>query len=586
MANDNKTRTIYNALKSIGSYKGSESEFNSYMYAPGAQGYNNRKSVYDTLVKEGADVGKSYEEFAQRMGLHAANKPKAAPKATPAPRPKASRPVTAVRPATQLRANEYTNVFVDRLRGENVTYKGEYKDAHPGVTDIVAAPKTNEQKYKEFVDNAETFEQREYEDTRRTLKALRQKGDKKGLEETRKAALSTNPGKSKFGDARAVLMDELYHPNGMLDVENNEQDKRFAETQLARTYEHETGEKLDFSKVQFTPEALKEFQEEYNSKDWVYDGKVKGEGGVSVSTFTPVDNADDIMYASKAEKKLDAAALNTSIDSLSNEISQYLGELEKSIDAKHNDLKWWQQFGRNTQQDYTANGRLTDPEWVSAVMAGDALKNSQQILRESDIYTRNGGKRSLSNNFVSGAFRGLVDKGFDIRTWDMGVSDALEASQLNTALQKADKGQQLTKGEQMLLDAKATELAVNYCVGDSVGRGYKAGSVTAESIPFMLEMAVNPSAAAGKSAQAMMVRYMLKRFSKKMVKNQAKKMFAAKLAARVGGDIVGAYGMTATTGAIRTGADAINRMSGELKPGQIDDDGHIRYAGHKEGDTR
>jgi hypothetical protein len=66
-----KTTAIYNALSANGDFKGSEQDFNKKFFAPGKAGYEYRKGVYETLHKGGADVGSSYEEFGQLIGLRA-----------------------------------------------------------------------------------------------------------------------------------------------------------------------------------------------------------------------------------------------------------------------------------------------------------------------------------------------------------------------------------------------------------------------------------------------------------------------------------------------------------------------------------
>lgn len=64
---------LYNALKADGAVTGTREHFRQFVYAPGKQGYNNRKQLYDALHADGAVSSKSYEEFAQRLGLHAVN---------------------------------------------------------------------------------------------------------------------------------------------------------------------------------------------------------------------------------------------------------------------------------------------------------------------------------------------------------------------------------------------------------------------------------------------------------------------------------------------------------------------------------
>ncbi len=72
MAGD-KFDQLYNALKADGAVTGTREHFRQFVYAPGKQGYHNRKQLYDALYADGAVSSKSYEEFAQRLGLHAVN---------------------------------------------------------------------------------------------------------------------------------------------------------------------------------------------------------------------------------------------------------------------------------------------------------------------------------------------------------------------------------------------------------------------------------------------------------------------------------------------------------------------------------
>jgi hypothetical protein len=82
MAGD-KFDQLYNALKADGAVTGTREHFRKFVYAPGKQGYHNRKQLYDALHADGAVSSNSYEEFAQRLGLHAVNpKPQQKPMTT------------------------------------------------------------------------------------------------------------------------------------------------------------------------------------------------------------------------------------------------------------------------------------------------------------------------------------------------------------------------------------------------------------------------------------------------------------------------------------------------------------------------
>ncbi|MBO7314460.1 MAG: hypothetical protein J6U49_02220, partial [Alistipes sp.] len=207
-----------------------------------------------------------------------------------------------------------------------------------------------------------------------------------------------------------------------------------------------------------------------------------------------------------------------------------------------------------------------------------AISDASKIIEEADRHAADGTYGSwLETSFAGGAARGFGDKLFDARTWDMGISSVIDNANLLKALEDFDQGKTLTKSQQTLLDAKAVELATQAYFGSYLGRGYKAGQVTAEAIPFMIEMAINPASAIGKGASSAMARYALKRFGKGV----AEKALTA--GARVAGDIAGAATMAATTGAGRVVADATERMAGQV---QFDTDKNNRsvFAGHTEGE--
>lgn len=219
-----------------------------------------------------------------------------------------------------------------------------------------------------------------------------------------------------------------------------------------------------------------------------------------------------------------------------------------------------------------------DKEFQTLTAAKQSVYDAQKMIEAADANAKNGTFGEwLNSSFAGGATRGFGDKLFDVRTWDMGLSDAVNNKTLYEALQKADSGQELTKSEQMLLDAKAVELATNAYFGSYVGRGYKAGEVTAESLPFMLEMCINPASTAGNTAQSMLARYAMKRLGKKAslealekgakgAFRQAFKEVGAKetakiLGGRLAGDLAGSAAMAATTGTGRVTADAFDRMN-------------------------
>ena len=205
-----------------------------------------------------------------------------------------------------------------------------------------------------------------------------------------------------------------------------------------------------------------------------------------------------------------------------------------------------------------------------------SLQAARNFLDEADKVVTEAGKKGKTN-FVAGALRGLRDKGFDPDTWMMGISETSYYNLLRQAAEKEERGETLSAEEQQLLDAAAVNMAANAYYASDLGRGYKAGAVTAESIPFMLQFALNPVSGAGKGIAKTILDHGIKRFGL----NTTKRTVAGRAlrgAARAAGDAVAAAGVTATTGLGNVAEDAERRMAGDVQFTQ-DDNGDIRYAG-------
>jgi hypothetical protein len=157
-------------------------------------------------------------------------------------------------------------------------------------------------------------------------------------------------------------------------------------------------------------------------------------------------------------------------------------------------------------------------------------------------------------------------------------------SRLKAAINKADAGEDLTESEQMLLDAKAIEMAITAAKQSDVGFGYEMGSTIGELVPMLLEMYINPAAGVGKSAQSKLLRFAMKRFGKTALVNSPRMLRFGLGTARVLGDITGAGIMTGTTSLGRTYADAMQREIGQIQYGPAQG-GTIQYTGHSDGES-
>ena len=284
-------------------------------------------------------------------------------------------------------------------------------------------------------------------------------------------------------------------------------------------------------------------------------------------------------YDQEQKTRDDVANLSANIDSMLEAARERATEKYMNSDAVRTltdkDKPWYKKIGAAmvTSNAPVQSAAFNTPEVQELTAAQRKLRDAKRIIAEADHNAQQGTFGDwLERSFAGGAARGFAQKATDIDTWDFGITDLLDNVSLMQALDAADKGEQLTESQQALLDATVIEMAVNTYFGSEVGRGYKAGKVTAESLPFMMEMMINPASGVGTSMGAKMTRYALKRFGKAAVKKGGKKYAARKgmeITGRVVGDaLVGAPTMAATTGAVRTTADAFERMNNAKLAGE------------------
>jgi hypothetical protein len=179
-----------------------------------------------------------------------------------------------------------------------------------------------------------------------------------------------------------------------------------------------------------------------------------------------------------------------------------------------------------------------------------------------------------AKTFAGGVAQGFGDAVLDLDTWDSTIG-ANQAARVYEISKKLDKGESLTEGEQMIVDALVDDLASDMYLASGFGRGYKAGRVTGESLPFMLETMANPASGLGESITKKFGKEIFKQVSKKLGKTMAK---AAVYGTRVAGDIAGASIMSATTSQPRVVADALDRLTGEVDF-KINEDGTLGFDG-------
>lgn len=270
------------------------------------------------------------------------------------------------------------------------------------------------------------------------------------------------------------------------------------------------------------------------------------------------------------------------------------------------DKTWWDYFKENFAASAVTGmqpmGSNQDRDMIEAQMLrkGAYGKDRQAIANEQDVLLA---RRRLAEEarqllvdvrkdqqaygFFSGLGRAgekVLETALNPHTWDFGEADLASQLAVANAVIKSDGGLGISQNEQKLLDTWAKNAAINSQFGDQLSGWTKAGMVTGESLPFMLEMAMNPASGLGEAATTQLVKYSLKKYGTKWVKDHAKSMLAKKIATRLIGDMVGAGVMASTTGMARVAADYENRVTGQVDIG-MDANGDVIYNGIKQ-DTK
>lgn len=228
--------------------------------------------------------------------------------------------------------------------------------------------------------------------------------------------------------------------------------------------------------------------------------------------------------------------------------------------------------------------------------ARDQYEDAQRIVDEARRDTSWGKGRKLAS-----LGRGVADIVGDIDTWTAGFTDLDNAQQLNTVLHKVEAGDDLTPEQTALMDALTYGMAARAAHIDDVSGWYKAGEVTGESIPFILEMLVNPISSAGSAATKTILKYGLRRYGLRSVASASRglarrvaglgtrrglsKALGAATQGTVGlgrglaSGVARGAGMAATTGGGRVMAGAMQRQNDDYAIDRADDGRYVATGG-------
>lgn len=262
---------------------------------------------------------------------------------------------------------------------------------------------------------------------------------------------------------------------------------------------------------------------------------------------------EDIRGLGKKNTKEQVEELSSGIDDL--------------LDKKHKELKKRSGSGNNA-----FNAMMGSASYNSATARQrqeiGALESARRLLDESQEIMEEAGKKGKTT-FAGGLVRGVRDK-FDPENWLLSLAEMADSKYLLTALEKSEKGEELTEAEEKLLEASVVNMATQAYFSSDLGRGYKAGQMFAGTIPMIIEFGLLPVASAGNAVARSLLRFGMKRFGK-----GAMKKGVSRFATRLLGDAAAAAGMTAATGIPRIVSGTEDRLIGNFDY-RFDDDGNLK----------
>lgn len=521
---------LYDALKTDHriSTDLSREDFISAMEAPGDKGYHNRLGLFNSLKTDGFSQFNTYEEFAAGIGLHAVSKSKANV------------------------GNKDTQVHT-------------------------FAPTKNQSRQQP--------QQRSHQ------KQQQSKASKPTAAQN--AAMADWAGQAMMDVARGVQ-----RTNKVLDYQS-----RKAKSPLNVSRVRVGGPKSQTKLLQNNNvvEGDQRINPDSGELEQTY---LTSDGGEYTNRYTAdmaqnqLDAVDHMIYLEEHPEEY----LLQEKSRIENEMRARAQELEKEEESNGSILRNLAQGLRPTL--YTNNGRYSDQKYTSLMAqmkqvdealetlraAKEGKKSDEWIKKVGDYAEQKWGKYNPLtwaakiganvNSFLEGSWRGFVRNVGKVGTWDMGFTDALSAGSLYTSAIDNEKGK-AQKEQKDLLNVAALSNKVKQENEQYLGRGYKAGEVTATSLPFIIEMMLNPASGMGQAAQRTTMRYCIKRFGAAAVREATKnyiKKFAFKYGARLTGDAVGSAVMAATTGQVHVVADQLRRMTGDIQY-TIDSQGNVVYGG-------
>lgn len=537
MNEDNRKR-VYDVLKEQTGYLDSYEDFNKAFDAS----EDNRRRVYDVL-KNHTGYLDSYEDFTKGM----------------------SAPATSV---AQQVIDEY-----DRANQSSINTGAVLNDNSAGSPKIPGydavgrlyelmernKPSLNELVKKNSQDklnDRDTFQTPIYENALRVANRMRKEQAMRSEDYGYRPSIAEpiEREKNTFEQEEERRIDELYHPKKV----ENESDvlenyrNRFVLSIRGGKLDGELAEKRGEVEAKYlqiftqSPEyqdllRLGASAEEINEKFYQqYGDAINGE-------LRPYENAIFQEMANRYRGRIQEEFTQLQKQRSTDQLKALAGEVDELSKQAHKNLQRRAPSSGNAMNALMGSRNYTQSSEEERRQVG-MLNAAKRLIEQSQEIVAEAGKQG-GTNFVAGLGRGLRDN-MDWENFTFGLADMADALYLNNALEKYEAGNTLSEAEQKLLEASAVNMAIQGFYSSDLGRGYNAGRVTAESLPFMLEFIANPISGSSNAIAKSLLKFGLRRFGR-----------FGSFAARVAGSTGAALGMTGTTGVPRVASGTMDRLN-------------------------
>lgn len=542
-----KVKKLYGAMQKLG-YQQSLGEFEKGFY--GKDNYQKRKAVYDVMTENGADLGSSYEDFIGRMRATSANKPtNKAPNTHISEQPWAQKSKEAKRAAAVLDGG-----FDALTRAAEVSSDENFRK---NPLNKLVSERVEDPKSKRLVTKPKKYSVPESD--------VREGGSMVRMVDAYKTV-----------DGKAVSI-----PSAATSTQGNEnQDEDFATQYISgkidrKEYKKKANAKDNEAAIanfQSTMEGDEEFLYRTDKRYREYRDKILNGDG-DVDELSPETKA---WYLERVEARIKDA------EERQEKYLSVINSYEHQKNLEENNTDFWRNFsqargGVGAIGREQAKAMLRETDYTEEM----DLANAGLGATESELTDLHALRDMLKGKDV-GFFRRVKDHFVQRNNLTFGFQEAADNATL--IANKNSKSPLLSSAAES--KAKESEAATMY--SRSANLRAKAGSVTAEMLPFVIEMASAGSmtSVAGKAAHkavySLGTRMLKSAALKGMEEGLLKATGTAALKVGTRGLSWIAHGLTAgalqtvTAGAGETAANITGRMVGQ---GAKQEDGSYAFEG-------